>query len=83
MVCHIENLSRATTNLAAKTTSPTLPSLVDRVEELENQNTKLRDTIRRLRRTAYGGLVPTDTLDLALLISVMTLVVFVGKIAVS
>ena len=84
----------ATTIVAATSSAPPatasasggrlpLPSLADRNAVLEEQNRRLRATVRRLRRTAYGGLVPTDTLDLALLVSVMALVVFVGKVALS
>lgn len=79
-----EYLSDTTTH-SGRTTS--LPSLVDHVDEmkqtiraLEHTNTSLRDTIRRLRRTAYGGLIPTDTLDVALCISVVAVLVLVGKI---
>ena len=58
-----------------------LPSLADRVRLLEYENARLRSTVHRLRRSAYGGIVPADALDVALLVSVAVLVVFVGKVA--
>lgn len=58
-----------------------LPSLADRVRLLEYENARLRSTVHRLRQSTYGGLVPADALDVALLVSVAVLVVFVGKVA--
>ena len=69
----------------ADTENFTFPSFADEFSRLKNQNMRLQEDNLNLRRqlASHSALMPADTLDLALLVSVVALVVFVGKVALS
>ena len=58
-----------------------LPSLAERLCDLEDHNRDLREEVARLRERSIGALIPADTMDLALFVAVTVLIVYVGRIA--
>ena len=62
-----------------------LPSCADELSRLQGRYQRLQEENLYLRSQlmSHSTLLPADTLDLALLVSVVALVVFVGKVALS
>jgi len=60
--------------------TPKLASLAERIIALENENRRLKQFVNSHNSPhTYSGLVPEDTLDLALFISVSVLIIYLGK----
>jgi hypothetical protein len=78
MVCSIEHLTKM-----AIDDSPAV-SLADRIKKLEQENAELRRKMLNCnKQSLYQNIIPEDTLDLALLIAVVALVMLIGKKALN
>tara|TARA_B100001093_G_C26232571_1_gene760863 strand:- start:148 stop:429 length:282 start_codon:yes stop_codon:yes gene_type:complete len=60
--------------------TPKLPSLTERIIALENENKRLNKLLYTHHSSSpFSGLIPEDTLDLALFVSITVLLIYLGK----
>lgn len=81
MVCALSELNGRVAD-SSKPAPPDVLSLSDRIQQLEKENDALRQRIASQKSTTTRVL-PEDPLDAVLLVGVVALVVFVGKVAIS
>ena len=79
MVCPLSELNTRVAD-SDKPATPDVISLSDRIQQLEQENDALRQRIASQKSTS---MLPEDPLDTVLLVGIVALVVFVGKVALS
>lgn len=74
-----ENFSYLRPKRYIERNTPKLPSLTERIIALENENKRLNKLLYTHHSSTFSGLIPEDTLDLALFVSITVLIIYLGK----